>query len=356
MEATASRERNRAMDVVKAIAILSVVLAHAAPPGIVVEVVQIYYIAAFFFVSGYFFRTEYFTDLSLLIRRRVLPLYAVFVAWNFAFLVFEIGVLAPALRALGVDAGFDHQLAYVPRAAASILGLSGVYSLAGALWFVISLITATVLFGLIGYVAYRLPSWATWTFVRLAVLGCFLLGFGPDTFLRWPSHTDTALVGLVVLYAGYRYRNHERWVPLVPVAAALATAEVYLLRGQVDMTIDTYRGLLVFVVAVGSGIYALLYASNRLQRVSLLAYIGQNSLFIAATHILAFKLVTLGRVIVLDLPVQQLVSFPVASGRTWWVAYFLVGIGVPVAVKRVLDPVLEARKRRRHPPEVVPAT
>jgi fucose 4-O-acetylase-like acetyltransferase len=212
-ELDSCRARNRTMDILKAFGIISIVLAHATPPGIVVEVVQIYYIAIFFFVSGYLFKPEYFSDLGVLFRRRLLPLYTVFVAWNLSYLVYEIGLVTPVLRRLGVDLGPDHEILYAPRAAAAIVLKGSSYSMGGALWFITSLITATALFGLIGAIAQRLPERASWVFIRGAVLACFFVGFVEGTTLRWPDHADTALVGLLVLYAGYRYPHSGRPAP-----------------------------------------------------------------------------------------------------------------------------------------------
>lgn len=340
--------RNRTMDVLKAFGIISIVLAHATPPGIVVEVVQIYYIAIFFFVSGYLFKPEYFSDLGMLARRRLLPLYAVFVAWNLSYLVYEIGIVTPLLRPFGVDLGLNHEIAFAPRAAAAIILKGSAYSMGGALWFITSLITATALFGLIGALARRLPERASWVFIRAAVLACFFVGFGESTALRWPAHADTALVGLLVLYAGFRYREYEGRIPIVPLIAVLCAAEVFLLRGQVDMTVDTYAGVAAFFISVGSGIYALLFAASRLQNSRLLSDIGRNTLFIAATHFLAFKLVALAHIAIKHLSITELGQFPTIADGTWWVAYFMAGIAIPLAVKmRLVDPALEAWHSRR---------
>ncbi len=339
-----SSPRNRIMDTIKAFGILSIVLAHTYPPEILVEFVQIYYIAVFFFVSGYFFKAEYFRDIRMLFRRRVVPLYATLIAWNLFYVAFEIGLLAPVLSLFGVVPNADHRLAYVPVAVAAILSLASVYSLAGTLWFVISLIVAIVLFGLIGAIAHRFFGRGAQMFVFVCVLLLFLVGLGERMVLDWPSHGDTALVGLLVLYAGYLYRQHETRIRLLPVVALPCAALVFLLRGTVDMTIDRYGGPLVFIVAVTAALYALLYLGTRLQHVRFLNFVGRNSLFLAATHFLAFKLVALVQIAVLHLPLQEITRFPIIPAPGWWALYYVGGVGIPMAVKLLIDNRMAARR------------
>lgn len=196
-----------------------------------------------------------------------------------------------------------------------------------------SLIAATVLFAAIGRLARLLPDRLSPHAVRLAVLACFLAGFGGETLLPWPAFGDTALVGLLVLYAGYRYRTLEARIPVIPAIAVVCAAEVFILRGTVDMTIDTYAGVAVFFAAVGAGIYALLCAASLLERSKVLNYIGRNTLFIAATHFVAFKVVALAHIAVRDLPLQELARFPAIPDGNWWLAYFAAGVIVPLALK-----------------------
>lgn len=339
-----SSPRNRVMDTVKAFGILSIVLAHTYPPEILVEFVQIYYIAVFFFVSGYFFKAEYFSDIRTLFRRRVIPLYLTLIGWNLSYVVFEIGLLAPVLSLFGVVPSADHRLSYAPKAIAAIISMASVYSLAGALWFVISLITAIALFGLIGAVAYRVFGGGAQMFVFVSVLLLFLVGLGERTVLEWPSHGDTALVGLLVLYAGFLYRQHESRIRLLPAVALACAGLVFLLRGTVDMTIDRYGGPLVFIVAVTAALYALLCLGTRLQHVRFLNFVGRNSLFLAATHFLAFKLIALVQIAVLHLPLQEITRFPIIPAPGWWALYYVGGVSIPMAVKLLIDTRSAARR------------
>lgn len=334
--------RKKYMDVLKALGVLAVVLAHSAPPETVVQTVSTYYIALFFFASGYFWNEDYTASPKLLLSRRLRPLHASFVMWNLGYLALHNAFFR--LNLYSSQTGYMESVsaAYGVRetlgTALGIVTLQATEQMAGALWFLISLITASAIFGLIS--ALVRPVAAPWTepLRFVGVLLCFAIGYSNQQVLVWPAFLNTSLVATLVLYAGLWFRRVEDRVPVAPVLAALAACVVLVGRGTVNMGANTYAGPAIFVVVVAAGIYANLFAAKHLEDSRLLNYIGRNTIFVMATHFLAFKLVSVLYVLVHGLPIWMIAKFPVVSGENgWWLLYFMCGFLVPVAFKLGLD-------------------
>ena len=70
--------------------------------------------------------------------------------------------------------------------------------------------------------------------------------------------------------------------------------------------------------------------------------IGKNTLSVLILHFLAFKLVGLIVVAYYELPAFCLASFPSLYGERglWWVAYIIVGVGVPVILSVLYHKIL----------------
>lgn len=65
----------------------------------------------------------------------------------------------------------------------------------------------------------------------------------------------------------------------------------------------------------------------------MLVYVGNNTLTVLTWHFLCFKIVSLVIILVYNLPIEQLACFPIIPEyASWWIAYFVVGTGVPLAI------------------------
>lgn len=74
------------MDILKALAIIAVVIGHSGSPSPIYNFIYLYHMPLFFFISGYFYKNEYSNDISLLIKKRIKSLYIPFVAYEVLFL------------------------------------------------------------------------------------------------------------------------------------------------------------------------------------------------------------------------------------------------------------------------------
>ena len=106
------------------------------------------------------------------------------------------------------------------------------------------------------------------------------------------------------------------------------------------LTMDSHR-LLPYIVVALSGCLMILIFSEILSctRIATLGdYIGKQTLTILTWHLLSFKLVTWIIILVKDSSAEALSAFPIllAEAREgWWMIYTLVGVGIPLLIKKM---------------------
>ena len=79
--------RDQKFSIVKAFAIIFVVMSHAGAPAWLNNGLYIFHVPAFFICAGYFFHTKYLSDERTYVLHRVKGLYVPFVKWSLLFLV-----------------------------------------------------------------------------------------------------------------------------------------------------------------------------------------------------------------------------------------------------------------------------
>ena len=82
----------------------------------------------------------------------------------------------------------------------------------------------------------------------------------------------------------------------------------------------------------------------------LLNYIGTETMTILTWHLLSFKAVSLLIILIYGLPIEQLGEFPVIveyATKGWWILYFVVGVGLPLLMKKFMDFFLHGMRRIR---------
>ena len=148
-----NEQRDRTFSILKALAILLVVTAHAAAPTYVSRFAYMVSVPAFFVCAGYFFRPDYLERKSTFVVRRVRRLYFPFVKWSLLFLLlhnllFPLGLLSETYgnAAGGVTHPYDWHTA-MQNLWSIVFNMSGYdVFLAGAFWFFRALLLASIAF------------------------------------------------------------------------------------------------------------------------------------------------------------------------------------------------------------------
>lgn len=330
------------LDILRAFGVIGVVVYHSGAPSWLLALIVPWFYSVFFFVSGYTYKDEYTRQPWILAKKRFFTLYLPLIGWHFAYFVLHNLFLRLHIISDQGGTGIPLNRPYGPAdilpASGRILTMRGGEDMAGPLWFVVALITVTAVFCLISVVNRWLFRDAEPT--RLAmVLAVMAIGLTNQSVITYPPALNFALLCTGFFYAGYLYKRYEAKVPAGVWVSVVAAGVLIAARGTygVWLPLEAARVLPTMLAAL-AGVYLGVMAAKAMGSSGPLEFIGRNSLTIIALHFLAFKLVSEIIVLSRHLPVDALATLPVITGEPlWWLAYSIVGLLVPYALKRAYD-------------------
>ncbi|MBB6671718.1 acyltransferase family protein [Cohnella nanjingensis] len=304
------------LDVAKGIGILLVVLGHTGSTSrAATNYVFSFHMPLFFVISGYLFTAGKY-DFKTYAARKTKSLLVPYLV----FAVLSYGFWLGAGRKFGADADLDIPL---------LQPLLGIFYANGhghwlifntPLWFLPCLFLVEIgFFGLSKLIRRERYLW-------LALLALSAAGYLDSLYMpvRLPWGADVALTAIVFYGIGHLAKRHAHSLDAfsaAPVrAAALAACALagYFLseaNGRVDMNLNRYGNYVYFYLAAFAGVAALFLLAQFVRRSGALRFLGENSLFIMATHMLLLSFVKAIVVYVLHLAL--------ADTRTaaWAIAY-----------------------------------
>lgn len=350
-------QRQQYWNILKGLGIIAVVIGHTSSP--LVPFVYMYHIALFFFISGYFYKDVYSTDPSIFIAKRIKSLYWPFVKYGLGFLVFHnmllhINVLSSKAE-FGIIASRYYNILDMIRVAEYVVTFRDTDLLSGAMWFLPALFVSGILFCLIRYISLRFIG--KYALVVTGNISLILFGVGiilAQKHIVLPLHADVSLAAMPIFFAGYLMNSfkvevYKHWgIALFSAAFLVFAANKY---GYFEVVNQKYVNPWLFIMASFAGIYMNMYLGKVIMNISVLgkiiAYIGQCSLTILALHFLAFKIVSALYIATHNAPHYWLARFPVIVGNNgWWIAYTLIGVGLPVILSAAYIPVKECFFKR----------
>lgn len=358
-------KRNTVLSICKGIAIILMVMAHADCPSALSQFIYEFHMPLFFIASGYFFSLRYLSDEKTFVKKRLAGLYLPFVKWSVFFLcihnwMFSLGVLNEQYG--NWSGGVTHPYTWhqAEQRLWNIVTAMGGYDefLCGAFWFFRGLLVASLLYLLffkigvwlwrrivrcepsgkaltlwipvgIGLAALLLAGWKTGENLKVItlvqggyrdIMGCFFFAVG-FLFRQWEHKYRASLVAtllfavVVALCSVYATANMNwrstfeqfLWLPLPAICG-------FLITYNVSVFIDRHAGWLR----------------------RCLVYIGDHTLPVFVLHVVSYKLVSILKIMYYDLDWAQvgchMVIHDHAADDWFWLAYTVVGVGVPLAV------------------------
>lgn len=340
--------KDNGISVSKAIGILLMVLVHSHFSAVGDTFISMFHMPLFFFFSGYCFKEKYLSDARGFMMRRVKGVYVPFVKWGLLFLLlhnvfFYLNIYNGEYGYLeNVSRLYDWK-DYVLRALSIVTRMGDEEQLLGGYWFL-----NTLFFGsLVAFGVMRCTRRLVWGGVLLLLL-CLVA-------VRWNLRIPFFNVGkreflaAFFIISGYWYRRQgfcwECRYGLVLVGLLLVAAGAWL--WPCSMLLLTWQKAVPYALTALAGTLSVFslgrcIAARENVFSRILIYIGEHTLTVLTWHFLCFKLVSLCIILLYGLPVGRLAEFPVIEEYAvsgWWVAYFLVGVGVPLWL-----PLLKSRK------------
>lgn len=346
--------RETKFSILKAIAIICVVLSHAGISGWLFNFVFIFHVPIFFICAGYFFNTKYLTDERTYIVHRFKGLYLPFVRWSLFFLLihnvlFPLGILSETYGNAGGGVTHPYTWQQFSQHAWSIVSNMSGYDqfLCGAFWFFRALLLASIGFLLMFKLLNRSAQLRDYKHTAWGVLFITLL------LITWKTTTHLnltgvaqggyrELMGMAFMTAGFLLKQYDvcdklNWKTALTSGTILLLASCFFPSSMVwNPNFTQFISLPLPAIAA---FVMFTYISAWIDRHPGLikrtfAYIGEHTLYIFAFHLVAFKVVSALKVWFYDLPWEAVGGHPVvitpANNWIWVILYLAAGVILPL--------------------------
>ena len=365
--------RTPSFTILKAIAIILVVIAHSAAPAYLSNFAYMVGVPAFFVLSGYFFKLDNLDNTSDFVIRRTKTLYLPFIKWGVFFLIlhnlfFEVGFLSESYG--NAQGGVTHPYNWTQAAQhlwSMVFNMSGYDSfMAGAFWFFRALFLANIAFIFLFKATRQLGKFKTSTLQVVSVIvlafllalwqasmGLHITGVAPGGYRE--------LMGIVLLGIGFLLRRADEtpdssiWHnPIIMLAASSVVLMILTFVYPISMAakpgsvlsvpILTVAGTAAFIWLRGLSEFILQLPEKYTQW---LQFTGENSLYIFVFHLLAFKVASMIKVGVYQLDWAMVGGHPVVQhelGDGFWLLYIFVGVILPILPVWIWKKITNQRK------------
>lgn len=347
--------RTPSFTILKAIAIILVVIAHSAAPAYLSNFAYMVGVPAFFVLSGYFFKLDNLDNTSDFVIRRTKTLYLPFIKWGVFFLIlhnlfFEVGFLSESYG--NAQGGVTHPYNWTQAAQhlwSMVFNMSGYDPfMAGAFWFFRALFLANIAFIFLFKATRQLGKFKTSTLqvVSVIVLAFLLALWQASMGLHITGVAQGGyreLMGIVLLGIGFLLRRADEtpdssiWHnPIIMLAASSVVLMILTFVYPISMAakpgsvlsvpILTVAGTAAFIWLRGLSEFILQLPEKYTQW---LQFTGENSLYIFVFHLLAFKVASMIKVGVYQLDWAMVGGHPVVQhelGDGFWLLYIFVGV------------------------------
>lgn len=346
--------RETKFSIVKALAIILVVMSHAGISGWLYNFVFLFHVPVFFLCAGYFFHTRYLDDERTFLVHRIKGLYLPFLRWSVFFLVvhnllFYCGLLSETYG--NAQGGVTHPFTwhqFGQHLWSIVANMSGYDPfLCGTFWFFRALLLSSVAFLILFKLLqrsekcrdFRQCGWG------ILIISLFLAAWQVGDGLTLTGVAQGGyreLMGVAFMAAGFLLRQYgvaERitWRTAAPALLLVGLAAQFFPTSMVWRA--TFRQFLSLPLPAMGGFLLLVYAAKWIDRLGGilkrgLIYIGDRTLYVFAFHLLAFKVVSAVKVAWYGLPWEAVGGHPVvhspANNVLWIIFYVLVGVSLPL--------------------------
>jgi len=333
----------------KFLGIIYLLIWHTGIQKINIFVIQ-FFLQMFIFISGYFYKEEYSEKPFTFIKKRISSLYIPYIFYCSIFLILNNIFVSFSIYKENMyinPAKFGHHFL-------QILFFHQTQQMAGAMWFVASLFSVSILFLLMSKISITMTSvggpFKEHEYSRFfLIISLYLFGnYLAYLKCKLPLLIDISFVLLVFYYLGYLFKRHEHKIPL-NVFFALSSLLTLLLCMKFGFPQIIQRKYVnpSFILLCGvAGIYLNIYVASKCPTntkiMKFINYAGRNTMVILALHFLSFKAVSLFIIYSQNLPLNLLSSFPVmkTSSQYYRWMYVVSGLLIPLSVVYLYDTVL----------------
>lgn len=339
-----THDKNNYISIAKAIGITLMVIGHSGCPSTTFgRFIYLFHMPLFFFCSGYFFK-EIADILALksFVIRRFKGIYIPYIKWSILFLL-----LHNVFCQLNLYNDLCHIYPYnirefLTQFCKTIL-MTDYEVMLRPFWFLKVLLYTSILVGAISYLTKRFFQKHLSTSFLLVIMVVLTL-FSKLMNVHIPVLGDCSviLLGGVFYYSGLLFRRYEKELinksSLLVISFLITLTGSFYFQGIVDMRFTTASNLLFYCIFALSGIIFVFSLSKTIENKvnhptkNVLYYLGSHTMPILALHLLSFRIVSLFKIWIYDLPIEKLSSHTMIPeyNHLFWLLYTVVGLSLPL--------------------------
>ncbi len=324
------------VSIVKGLAIILMVIGHSAPPQSLFTFIYSFHMPLFFFTAGYMFKHKYIHDKRTFIWRRIKGIYWPFLKWCLLFLA-----LHNVLSSFNIYNDYYSLQETLHNALRSVFFLDTELLLSGY-WFLKDLFIAGIgsmfIFSIIHKACNsckKLKGKELFLIYATIVFFIFLatIEFLPPNRI-FNIKTIKAFLFFITGYA-FRLSNIKLncSTGIVLVLIVLIETQTFLAEENTSITSHGTLAIIGFFNATIATIGLLSIAPHLSKKVAkFLDYTGTKTFIILTWHFVALKLISVVKILVLDLPWASLSEFPVIhkDNSFFWIIYAIGGVSLPL--------------------------
>ena len=340
-------KRDKTIDVLKGLGIISIVLGHACnsdnfysiPMKLTHDFVYTYHIMIFVFVSGYLFHES---SVKKYIVKRIHSLYVPAVITAFVSMA-----AYPLWLKLCVVETKDKEFFIKNIIKTVLFRPNGIF--VGPLWFV----TFTFGVGLAANIIHKLlkgrDKILITTVVVLGIVGIITCNiywkyFNFIVYIMDGYSVSRALVAIPVFFMGMYFRKKGLIKKIKsfiwPIAGLILLLCNYISGYSIDIaSYELYGGYLFYIIMIIGMVFIISlgkFVSLNKKAEKLVSIVGKYSLSIMAGHMMVIKLIDGIAGLILKADPERLQLFPYSFPQLWWL-YTILGVVIPIMVSILIE-------------------
>jgi fucose 4-O-acetylase-like acetyltransferase len=342
-----TKDRNLTFDIAKTICIGMMVVGYSGCPEHLRRFVNMIDIPCFLFVSGWLLKERYLNEVKTVIIKRVKRTYLPYVAWSVVFLLLH-NVFSTIFFYNTRYSSDEIHLRFF-----RIAMMKETEQLLDGYWLLVLLFIASVISIFLLALLRRRGGLNSMNVT--GIIFTFLIMASLQVLIPFhlPRKLSEPILFAIALYlSGYICHkwdlniSHPLYVGILMIAIpALSAILNYSSDGRGWYVIPDF--ILAIIGTIGILIISNHLANCRIAKV--IAYIGENTIYILTFFLLSFKIVNIPYLLINDLPTAYMTQFPTMSGApSWmWMVLTIAGIVLPLIISLTVETVKELRNINR---------
>lgn len=347
-----SSKRNLSIDILKGYGIILMVIGHSGCPKWMHDFIYAFHMPLFFICSGYLYRPLKSTkEIISFAKRRITRLYVPYLKWSILFLIlhnlfYKINIYSDEFGYLSNTSSLYNISDFFVHFKRIVFYMNGHEELLGGFWFLKTLLISSIIFSVIDYLSQRCKD-SNLKYLTLFICLLTLTFFTKHTnihfwifgelFQIFYACTFVLIGRLFHSYGIVQYLKNSYFYIICILIVSISAITI-----QNEMITVRIREIIPYLIAASAGallMFNLAEHTNRHATSTLFIYIGQNTMLILALHFLSFKIISLIKIHVFDMPIKMLSCFPIIEehNHVFWIVYTISGICIPLIIGGLLN-------------------